>query len=89
MLRIIVELVPDRRQDMRRELARAHISQLPALAGKFAYSVAVYANEDDNSMAGRSKWESRGMIANHDRNQTVWALVAKVAAWAAVEADKR
>jgi hypothetical protein len=71
---------------MKRELARAHVGNLSSLAAKSDY--AIYANEIDNPVAGSGPWESRGMICGHDRNQTVWALVAKVAAWAAAEAEK-
>jgi hypothetical protein len=83
MLRITVELVPGGHEGMKRELARAHVGNLSSLAPKSDY--AIYANEGDNPVAGSGRWESRGMLGGHDRNQTVWALVAKVAAWAAAE----
>jgi hypothetical protein len=87
MLRIIVELVPGGHESMKRELARAHVGNLSALATRSDY--AIYANEGDNPIAGSGRWESRGMIGGHDREQSVWALVAKVAVWAAAEAEKR
>jgi hypothetical protein len=89
VLRITVELVPGGYEGMKRELARAHVSNLSALAARSDYAVAIYANEIDNPVAGCRRWESRGMIADHDREQSVWALVAKVSAWAAAEAQKR
>jgi hypothetical protein len=37
-------------------------------------------------VAGAGAWEAMGHISGHNRRQSVWALVEKVAAWAAVEA---
>jgi hypothetical protein len=89
VLRITVELLPGGQETGRRQLAMANVSQMEALAGKFDYVIAVYANEGDNPVAGSGRWESRGMIAAHVREQSVWALVARAAAWAACEAEKR
>lgn len=85
MLRITVELIPGG-VGRPRELARAVLGNVSDLADRSDYQVA--AREGDNSLCGRRAWEARGLIAGHDRNQSVWALVAKAAAWAAAEAEK-
>jgi hypothetical protein len=41
----------------------------------------------DVSAAGPPAWDRRGLIEGRDLD--VWALVAKVAAWATAEAEKR
>jgi hypothetical protein len=85
MLRITVDLVPGG-VGRPRELARAELGNVSDLADRSDYRIA--AREGDNPLAERRAWESRGLIAGHDRNQSVWALVAKAAAWAAAEAEK-
>jgi hypothetical protein len=87
MLRVIVELVPGGREKLKRELARIQLGNITDLHSVSDY--AIFACEDVNPVAQRGRWESRGLIAGHDRNQTVWALVAKAAAWAAAESEKR
>ena len=87
MLRITIELVPGGREDGRRELARAELSNMTDLAVKSDYRIAAY--ELDNAPAVMSAWTANGLYCNHYRPQTVWALVAKAAIWAAKEAEKR
>jgi hypothetical protein len=86
MLRIVIELVPGGIGEPR-ELARIVLGNQSSLADRSDYSIA--AREADNSLASRGAWESRGWIANHDRNQTVFALVERAAAWAKSEAEKQ
>jgi len=86
MLRIIVELVPNGDESRVRELARAQLSNITALAPVSDYGI--FACEGRNDVAGTIGWDSRGMIAGHDRMQSVWVLVAKAALWAASEAEK-
>jgi hypothetical protein len=87
MLRITIDLVPGGRESAKRELARAELGNLSDLSDISDY--AIVASEDVNSLAGRGRWKVRGMIARHDRNQSVWELVSKAAAWAAKEAEKQ
>jgi hypothetical protein len=49
----------------------------------------VHAGESQNGVTGAADWSSVGHILAHDRRQSIWALVAKVSAWAAAEAEKR
>jgi len=85
MLRITVELVPGG-IGRPRVLARAIAGNVSDLADTSDYQVA--ANEGRNPLVGRPAWEAHGHILGHDRVQSVWALVAKLAAWAAAEAGK-
>jgi hypothetical protein len=87
MLRVIVELVPGGREAHKREIASMTLANVTAQAGLDDY--AIHAAEGVNAVAQREAWETRGLIAGHDRQQTVWALIAKAAAWASLEAEKR
>lgn len=87
MLRIIIELVPGGVESRKRELACAVLGNITDLDPVSDYQIR--AREGDNPVADAKAWESRGMIAGHDRRASVWSLVAKAAAWAADEAEKR
>jgi hypothetical protein len=84
MLRVIVELVPGGDESRKRELARADIGNISHLAPVSDY--VVRASENMNGLAGRPAWAKTGLVTKHNRNQTVWALVARAADWAAHEA---
>ena len=71
----------------RRILAEAKIGNLSDLADVSDYGV--YVVEGANPLAARRPWEARGVIEKHDRRQTVWGLVEKVAKWAREEAETR
>ncbi|HZQ14059.1 MAG TPA: hypothetical protein VFB31_14740 [Pseudolabrys sp.] len=86
MLVVEVKLVPDGIGALR-VLARAIAGNVTDLADRSDYRIA--ANEGANPIAGTPAWEAHGHILGHDRVQSVWALVAKLAAWAAAEAEKR
>jgi hypothetical protein len=87
MLVIKVELWPGGHEAMKRTLAKAHIGNVSNLAAVSDYQVS--ASEGANPIAGTPAWKGRGLLTRHDRNQSVWALVAKAAAWAATEAEKQ
>lgn len=87
MLRIVVEIVPPAASRPKREVARAELSNVSDLGKISDYSIEV--EEGVNGITWAKAWESRGMILGHDREQSVWALVAKAAAWAAAEAEKQ
>ncbi len=82
MLLISVEVLTD--GDKRRVLGQARIANISNLAD--VSDCAVYAEEGENKLAGAKEWNARGVAEDHDRRQTVWALVQKVAAWAASQA---
>jgi hypothetical protein len=87
MLRITIDLIPGGREHAKRALATATISKMSGLAEVSDYAIeAKTATRAEPSW--QPAWEGRGMISGHDREQSVWALVAKAAAWAAKEAEK-
>jgi hypothetical protein len=49
---------------------------------------AVSVTEGYNPVTDTPPWSQRGHVFQHDRTTSVWALIAKVAAWAAEEAVK-
>ena len=85
MIRIVIELVdPDGQVTA---LAHATAANISGLAPVSDYQVE--AQEHDNALAGRPAWRSRGMIGTHRRQQSVWALVERVAGWARQRADEQ
>jgi hypothetical protein len=86
MLRIIVELVPGGHEPAKRELARAELGNISNLAAFSNY--AIRAGEGANPLAGTLPWQRRGTIAGHARNQSVWKLVERAAAWCGDEAKQ-
>jgi hypothetical protein len=48
----------------------------------------VSVTEGHNPLTNTPPWSRRGYVLQHDRRTSVWALVAKVAMWAAEEAAK-
>lgn len=84
MLRIKVELVSDGRSV---PLALALAGNISNLADTSDYGV--FAIEAPDHLIDGDAFECRGLIERHHRRQTVWALVLKVAAWAAAEAARR
>ena len=87
MLVIKVELWPGADERYKTILARASIGNISNLADVSDYEV--LGSEGKNPLTGTPAWKGRGLLHQHDRNQSVWALVAKAAAWAAAEADKQ
>ena len=84
MLRITVEIWPGGEKLFRRTLAIADIGNISDLADTSDYAIRV--KENDNPIAGAQAWSAEGQILQHDRRASVWALVEKVAAWAADKA---
>jgi len=86
MLRIIVELVPGGREPAKFELARAELGNLSELAAVSDY--AIRASEGANPLTDTPAWRRTGLIEGHPRNQSVWKLVERAAAWCGDEAAK-
>ncbi len=86
MIQIVVRIIPN--GDKRRAVdhAVAEVSNVSGLAPISNYAVS--ACENKNGVTGALDWNARGHVLHHDRRQSVWALVARVAAWAALEAEK-
>jgi len=86
MLRIIVELVLGGYEPAKRELARAELGNVSGLAATSSY--VIRAGEGANPLAGTPAWQRTGKIEDHRRDQSVWALVERAAAWCGDEAAK-
>jgi hypothetical protein len=86
MLRILVQLVPGGDEGRLRELARAELANISGLARVSDYAIS--ASEGTNRLATTPAWSRRGLIARHDRRQSVWRLVARAAEWAATQAEQ-
>jgi hypothetical protein len=79
MLRIIVELVPGGYEPAKRELARAELGNISNLAAVSDY--VIRAGEGANPLTCTPAWQRTGKIESHPRNQSVWKLVERAAAW--------
>lgn len=86
MLRIIIQLVPGGLEHGAREVARADLGNLSNLAPTSDYSIS--AREGVNPLCASPAWQQQGVIMSHDRGQSVWALVARAASWAAAVAEE-
>ena len=86
MLRVTVEIWPGGDKTRARSLAIANVANVSDLANVSDYAVSV--SEGYNPVTNTPSWSQRGQIYEHDRRTSVWALIAKVAVWAAEEAGK-
>jgi hypothetical protein len=86
MLRIKIELIPGGREAEKRELACAEIANVSALQDASDYAVAFC--EKENRVAGTAAWRGKGFVRGHNRQQSVWRLVAKACVVAAAEAPR-
>ena len=87
MLRVTIEIRPGGDKTRARAIAIANVANVSDLAEVSDYAVNV--TEGENPISNTPPWSRRGYVFQHDRSSSVWALVAKVAAWAAEEAAKR
>jgi hypothetical protein len=86
VLRITVEIWPGGDKTRARSLAIANVANVSDLADVSDYEVSV--TEGHNPLTNAPPWSQRGHLFQHDRRASVWALIAKVAAWATEEAGK-
>jgi hypothetical protein len=86
MLRVTVEIWPGGDKTRARAVAIANVANLSDLADVSDYAISV--TEGHNPVTNTPSWSQRGSVFQHNRRTTVWALVAKVAIWAAEEASK-
>ena len=77
MLRLTVELVPGGDERRARTIARMTIANISNLADISDYEFS--AHEGANSIAGTPARDTKGIVRQHDRRQTVWSLVSKAA----------
>ena len=69
------------------QLAHARLTNISDLSDPSDY--AAYAREGENPVARTNPWEARFAAEDHDRYQSIWALVQRAAAIAAEEAKVR
>jgi hypothetical protein len=86
MLRVTVEIWPGGDKTRARAIAIANVANLSDLADVSHYAVSV--SEGLNPITNTRPWSLHGHIFQHNRKASVWALIAKVAIWAAEEAGK-
>ena len=86
MLRITVEIWPGGDETRAHAVAIANVANVSDLANVSDYAVSV--SEGYNPVTNAPPWSQRGYVFQHDRRTSVWALIAKVAVWAAEEAVK-
>src|ERR1700755_280573 len=87
MLVIKVELWPGGDERYKTVLARAGIGNMSNSADVSDYEI--LASEGATPLTGTPAWKGRGLLHQHDRRRSVWALVAKAAAWPAAKAEKQ
>jgi hypothetical protein len=83
LLRVTVEIWPSGDKTRARAVAIANVANLADVSD---YAVSV--TEGHNPVTNTPPWSQHGSVFQHDRRTSVWALVAKVAIWAAKEAGK-
>ncbi|WP_244485067.1 hypothetical protein [Bradyrhizobium tropiciagri] len=86
MLHVKIEVWPGGDQARARAIAIANIANISDLSEVSDYAIRV--TEAQNPIAGTPPWTRDGHVLRHERNTSVWKLIAKVAAWAAEEAAK-
>jgi hypothetical protein len=86
VLRVTVEIWPGGDKTQARAIAIANVANVSDLADVSDYAVSI--TEGHNPITNSPPRSRRGYVFQHDRRNSVWALVAKVAAWAADEAEK-
>lgn len=86
MIQVIVRIIPG---GNKKRVVEHAVAELCNVSGSLPISdYAVSAGENQNPVTGALDWSARGHIMRHDRRQSVWSLVARVATWAAAEAEK-
>jgi len=77
MLLITIDLLPGGHASHRRTVASMQIANITDLADISDYHIG--AIEGANPLTGTPPRSATCLVAGHERNQTVWALVAKAA----------
>jgi hypothetical protein len=86
VLRITVEMWPGGDKTRARAGAIANVANVSDHADVSDYAVSVI--EGHNPVTNTPLWSQGGHVFQHDRRTSEWALIAKVAIWAAEEAGK-
>jgi hypothetical protein len=78
MIRVMVEVLPGGYAEFRRTIGRMYIANISDLAPRSDYRVDL--SEGDNPFAGTKAFTRTVYVRDHDRNQSVWSLIAAAAA---------
>jgi hypothetical protein len=87
MLRVTIEIWPRGDKARAHTIATADVANVSDLS--YVSDYALSATEQYNPVADTPAWSQCGHVLQHDRRASVWALVAKVATWAAEQATKK
>jgi hypothetical protein len=74
MIKVTVEILPGGYAACRRTVGLMHIANLSNLARRSDYKVDIM--EGDNPLAGTGALTCTVYVRHHDRNQSVWCLIA-------------
>jgi len=74
MIRVTVEILPGGYADRRRTVGLMHIANISDFAPRSDYRVDLA--EGDNPHAGTKAFTCTVYVRDHDRNQSVWSLIA-------------
>jgi hypothetical protein len=86
MIRITVEIWPNGIETGVREIAHMNITNVSDRAPVSDYEV--WASSERNPLSRQPAFVASGMVVSHRRKDSIWALVAKAAAWVAASAEK-
>ena len=86
MIRVTIELVPGGDESRKVRIAGADIANITALAKLSDYDASMF--EDASPITGKPAIVYRHQLSGHNREQSVWALIEKVAAgWVNIDHD--
>ncbi|CEG10163.1 hypothetical protein BN961_03600 [Afipia felis] len=75
MLIVTIDLVPGGYESHRRTIGSMRIANISNLADKSNYAIDF--KEEANPLTGKPRRDAACTVLDHDRRQSVWALVAK------------
>jgi len=74
MIRVTVEILPGGYAEGRRTIGLMHIANISDFSPRSDYMVDL--TEGDNPHAGTKAFSCTVYVRDHDRNQSVWSLIA-------------
>ncbi|MBX9846119.1 MAG: hypothetical protein K2Z80_30380 [Xanthobacteraceae bacterium] len=86
MIQIVVRVIPGGDHKRAFEQAVAEVVAMEESSDRMHYAISV--GESQNPCVPAPDWSVRGHIMSHNRRQSVWRLVERVAKFAGDEAEK-
>jgi hypothetical protein len=74
MIKVTIEIIPGGYVEGRRTIGLMHIANISNLARQSDYRVDL--TEGENPLAGTKAFACTVYVRDHDRNQSVWSLIA-------------